>query len=157
MRWGIEKKMKNNTLSAVTTLTVNGKTIEVRELRWRDYAHAVQMLTGSLLKLFAGKKGESITANREEIVEAIEVQQELIAWAITKSTHLTESEVSELSTREVLPIISAMIDLNLSEEITGPGKKLAGQMAHLLGLKIGSAKPSTTSSPTDTGSEIPST
>ena len=144
----------SNVMCPVRTISVRGKTVEVRELTWRDSMRAVKELTGWVMKLLGGQKGkltaDSVTLDKDSIVEALTTQEDLVAWAMEKSTNLSADEVSSLTLGEAIPIVQAMVDLNLSEEVLGPGKALAGRLGQVFGLKIALPKPQTTSSPTDT-------
>lgn len=141
--------MKDDVLNPVRTVKIRGQDIEVKELTWKDYLRAVKDLTGSVIKLFGQKielqKGE-ITLNRDRLIEIIGEQETLVQWVLEKSTGQPKEFIAGLSAREVFPLIEAVVDLNLSEEVTGPGKMLAGRMGDILGLKKVSVAPSITSS-----------
>lgn len=145
---------ESNVICPIKTANVKGKTIEIRELTWRDSMRAVKELTGSIMKLVGGKQGklttDSLSLDKDSIVEALSAQEDLVAWAIEKSTDLSPSEISALTLSEAIPIIQAMVDLNLSDEVIGPGKTLAGRLGQVFGLKIALPKPQTTSLPMGT-------
>lgn len=134
----------SDVLNPLVPVEIRGERIEVRELNWKDYSRAIKELTGSAMKLLG--TGGTLVLDKEKIIQAIGEQESLIQWVVEKSTGRDSKYVSSLSTREILPLISAVVDLNLSEEVLGAGKKLAGQMGGIFGLKIQSLKPSITSS-----------
>jgi hypothetical protein len=137
--------MKEDVLNPVIPVKVRGETVDVRELTWKDYLRAVKDLTGTILKLM-GEGGTTLVLNREKILEAITAQEDLVGWVIEKSTGKDQAFINSLSARELLPLLIAVVDLNLSEEVIGPGKELAGRMGAALGLKTASPESLTTSS-----------
>lgn len=90
--------------------------------------------------------GGTLVLDKEKIIQAIGEQEELIQWVLEKSTGKDAKFVAELKASEVLPLIMAVVDLNLSEEVLGAGKTLAAKMGGIFGLKTQSLKPSIISS-----------
>lgn len=147
--------MKEDVLNAVRLVKVRGEQVEVRELTWKDYVRAVKQMTGTILGLIGdgGKISmDAIVLNREKLTEAIGAQEDLVAWVLAKSTSRDQAWVDSLSAREVLPLLDAVIELNLSPEVIEQGKKLAGQMGEAFGLKKASVAPATISSAPATAS-----
>lgn len=136
--------MKVDVLNPVVTVQVRGSAVQVQELNWKDYLRAVRELTDTVMK-FMGKEGE-IKWEREPLVAAIQSNESLLSWVLEKSTGLKKDDLEKLKAREVIPLIEAVIDLNLSEDVVGPGKALAARMGEAFGLKRTSPEPAITSS-----------
>lgn len=134
--------MKTDIFNPVVTVKIRGDSVEVRELTWKHYLRAVKELTDNLLGLMSGKN--TLELNKEKVVATISAQEELVSWVIQASTGKDAAWVDSLSARELLLLLKAVVDLNLSEELIGVGKGLAGRMADVFGLKTASLAPSTT-------------
>ena len=131
-------------LNPLATVQIRGESITVKELVWKDYLRAMKDMTGAILSILA--KDGTIVLNREKIIEAITAQEELVSWVLQRSTGKDAKWVDSLSAREFLPLLEAVVDLNLSEEVVGQGKRVAGRLGQVLALKKISLAPSTTSS-----------
>jgi hypothetical protein len=134
--------METDKLNPLIPVSVRGERVEVREMNWKDSLRAVKEMTGAIMTL-VNNKGEMVL-DKTKIIEALTSQEALASWVIQKSTDKDGAWVDSLSTREFLPIIIAVVDLNLSDEVIGSGKTLAGRMGKVLGLKTISPKQSTT-------------
>jgi hypothetical protein len=135
----------NDVLNPVVAIKIRDRLIEVKEMPWKDYLRAVKDMTGTLMKLI-GPGGNTLALTKENVIEALTAQEELLTWVLQKCTGEEQTFISSLSAREILPLIQAAVDLNLSQEVVGAGKKLAGQMGQVFGLKKQSPGPLTTSS-----------
>jgi hypothetical protein len=130
------------------------KTVDVRELSWREYLAVVKRLTDTVFKV-VGKdinslskaKELTITLEPKALISAISEQEDLVAWLVEKTTGLKQDEISKLSPVEVMPLLGLIVEMNLTPEHVAAGKALAGQMGAIFGvLKTGSPEQSTPSS-----------
>lgn len=136
--------MSTDVLNPVVTVKIRDELIEVKELTWKDYLRAVKEMTDAILKLLNGK-GE-FALDRDKVVEALGAQENLIAWVAEKCTGRDQKWVGSLKGREMLALLRIIVDLNLSEEVIGSGKAVAGRMGEVFGVKKLSLAPSITSS-----------
>lgn len=150
-------KQESNVLNPVVTVKLRGdRTIEVKELAWKDYLRAIKQMTESLLKLIANQKNKpanaleiasaegSLIIDRDKLVQAIGEQEDLVAWVLQKSTGQSQEWVDQLSAADALAILDAVVSLNFTEEVIAAGKALAGRMGGVFALKTNSQKPATT-------------
>lgn len=150
-------KQESNVLNPVVTVKLRGgRTIEVKELTWKDYIRAIKQMTDSLLKLIANQKNKpanaleiasaegSLVIDRDKLIQAIGDQEDLVGWVIQKSTGEAQEWVDQLSAAEALAILDAVVGLNFTEEVIASGKALAGRMGGVFALKTSSQKPATT-------------
>lgn len=137
--------MASEILNPVLTVKVRGENIEVRELTWKDYIRAIKELSGSLLKLVSDE-GNAISLTKENVLEALSSQEDLVQWVTEKSTGKQADWVSGLGGKEMIAILAAIVELNLSDELVVSGKELAGRMGKVFGLRNLSLAPSITSS-----------
>lgn len=144
--------MKEDILNPVVPVKIRGELVEVRELTWKDYLRAVKESAGALMKLIT-PDGKAVQFNKDTIIEVLTSQEDVAGWVLEKSTGKDAKFIAGLSAREIIPLLQAVVDLNLSEEVVGPGKILAGRMVDLLGLKTLSQGPPTTSSPPATATK----
>lgn len=137
--------MASEILNPVVRVQLRKESIDVTELTWKDHVRAVKELAGAMIKLISGD-GKSITLNKDSLLEAVIAQESLVQWVVEKSTGRDAQWVSQLGGRDMLVVLKAVVDLNLSEEYIKSGKELAGQMGDIFGLRNLSLAPSITSS-----------
>ena len=147
--------MSTEVIEGLVRVKIRGENVEVRELTWKKYLNAVKELTGTILGLIG--EGSKIILDKQKLLDAVNAQEGLVEWVLVASIPSKDQAwVESLSARELLPLVKAVIELNLSEEIIQSGKEVGGRMAAVLGLggiKSTSPEPSTTSSATDTPSQ----
>lgn len=144
--------MASEILNPVITVKVRGEQIEVRELTWKDYIRAIKELSGSLLKLVSDG-GNAVSLTKENVLEALSSQEDLVQWVTEKSTGREAEWVKGLGGKDMVFILAAIVELNLSDELVASGKDLAGRMGKVFGLRNLSLAPSITSSAPATPSE----
>lgn len=132
---------------------IQGASVDVKELRWRDYLRAIKELTTSILTLLdtakPGTKGDDqedgfafdvgggkvLKIGKDRLLQAIASNEELVLWVLQSSTGKGPEWVEACSGREVLALLAAVIELNLSKEVVGSGKALADHMRGVFGSK----------------------
>lgn len=134
---------------------IQGASVDVKELRWRDYLRAIKELTTSILALLAEPKpagkgqepeseegfsfdlggGKVMKVGKERLLQAIATNEELVLWVLQASTGKDAQWVEACSGREVLALLAAVVELNLSREVVGSGKALADHMRGVFGSK----------------------
>ena len=110
-----------------TVRLLGGRTVEVRELTWKQLLHALKQLAQRALT-FVAQDGKTISIEASKIVEALSEQEELAVWIVEKSTGLTADELALLGVRDFLAIVEAVVRINLSEEVVCLGKRIAGSV-----------------------------
>lgn len=145
--------MKNdNILNPVATVPIRGHSVEVRELRWRDYLKVIKDMTSAAFELFGSAGGkvaiDEFSLSKEKLISVIAQQEELLAWTIDKATNLKEFkiEVADLSGTEALTILNKIVEMNIRPELVELGKSLAGRMGELFQVKNPSSEQLTASS-----------
>lgn len=150
----INDNMKPVTLSG-------GKVVRLRELTWKKYLWAIRRITSTVIPLLAGKDGSvnladlgKVTIDPEKIVAALSEQEETVTVVLKDSApeDLTDEVIENLSGRDTMLLLAVVVELNLSPEVLGAGKELAGRMAAVFGSMTASQGPAISSSPTGTAS-----
>ncbi len=137
-------------------LMIAGETVTVRELAWMDALDFLKQLGGYLGK-FISPKGE-IEISASSITDIIANTDELSTALVTKTTGRDADFLRTVSLGQMLDLIDAALELNLSEEILAKGKKIAGRFQGFAGVPSPrtampappSATPTTSSSGRDT-------
>lgn len=127
-------------LGGSAVVQLRGDRITVKELTWKAYISAVKQLTGTILQ-FVGSDGNTITLTKDTLLNAISEQEGLIETLVHESTGKETDWIRGLSGREMLSILEKVIELNLTEEVVGMGKKLAGRLTTAMGLELKSQSP----------------
>jgi hypothetical protein len=135
--------MKEDVLNPVATVLIRGEAVQVSELTWKDYLRAIREVTDAVMKLL---KNGQVVLDRDKIVEFIINQEATLSWVLEAATKKDATFLNKLSAREIIPLIQKVVDLNLNDEVLGPGKALAGRMGDVFGLKKVSLGQSITSS-----------
>lgn len=129
--------IQDNIHNPITVVrTSSGELVEVRELTWKNCLTAIKKLTDTVLELLGKQQGGSsiaLTLDKEKLVSAITSQEELVTWALMKSTGRDQAWVDALSARDCLALVKAMVDQNLSDEVLAAGKGLADRMGAVFG------------------------
>lgn len=138
--------MQPDVLNPVIGVKVKGELVDVRELPWKDYLRTIKELTSAVTDLLkkSGPNGEIELAS-EDIIQAIARQEDLAAFLMQRCTGKDSAWVESLSGREALAVLTAAVQVNLSDEVVRRGKELAGHMSGVFGLKRQSLASSTTS------------
>lgn len=116
----------------VRRIDVRGELITVKELVWKDCLQAVREMTATVLQLL-GPGGTTMVLDKEKIVAAITQQEQLVTWVLEKATGKPQDWIATLRPRELLPLVEAAVELNLSDEVVKSGKALAGRMGGVFG------------------------
>ena len=143
--------MDNSILNPVRTVQLRAQAVDVSELTWKDYLRAVKMLASTVSKLLTpdGK----VNSDPAAVVSAIADQEALASFVVSRATKRDEKWVEQLSLQDMLTLLTAVVEMNLTEEIIGTGKALAGRMGGILTSKKPLPGQQTTSSgPADTAS-----
>lgn len=137
--------MQTDVINPVLVVRVRGEAIDVRELKWRDALRLVKDITNSLTELLAKRNaGGQFELAAEDIIAAITKTEDVAAWSIQASTGKPSEWVNELSTKEAMQVIDAIVQLNLSPDVVGSGKELAGHLSAVFGSIPKSLASSTT-------------
>lgn len=102
-------------LNPVRTVTVQGQTVEVRELRALDVLQFFKLLSGHARKL-ANEQG-NITLSLDRLAELVTGTEELSQFLILKSTGRDDAWFKSVAFGESLDLLDAALELNLSEEL----------------------------------------
>lgn len=139
---------ETDVLNPVRTIKVMGEVFEVRELPWKDYLHVIREMTSTAFDLFGGSKislGE-LSLDKDKLVSALSNQEDLLSYAIEKSTSIPKDKIEKLTAAEALLVVDTIAEMNLRPEIVSVGKRLAGRMADVFGVKNPLPEQSTVSS-----------
>jgi hypothetical protein len=129
----------SDVLNPIRRPRIAGAEIEVRELRWRDTSYAVQQLTDAIAGMIDIQgTAFNLIIDRQKLLDAIIKNESLLAFVLEKATGRDADWVTNLSTRDMLLLLDAVLDVNLSEEVLNAGKKVAERLKKL----FGSMKPS---------------
>ena len=137
----------NNTLSIlhpVKTISLGGETLEVRELRWPEALGFLQRL--------AQQAGQFLTADgrlvppADQFPRIIQESAVLVEYLVTKTTGKDSAWLNDLTPAEVLTVLDAALELNVSPELFARGKALAGRLQWVFDQGP-TGRPSTNSSP----------
>lgn len=111
--------------------------MEVRELPWKAHIRIIKELTSHVKELLSAQRGPSgeIELDVDVIVSKIASMEDLTSWVMQQATGKDAAWVEGLSGREALIILTETVKLNLSPELVGAGKELAGHMGAVFGLK----------------------
>lgn len=121
-------------LNPVKELTVNGKTVQVRELRAVDGLQFIKRLADFLGDLQPSKSNGEVAVKISELVcQSTDLAQHLVL----KSTGNGEQWLSEISTEEFVDVLEAAVDLNLHQDLV---KKIRGVVASIK-AKLGPQTP----------------
>lgn len=133
---------------------IKGGEVDVRELKWRDYLRAIKELTDNVLTFAAAVKSSgdpkkkpepegtkvvdlanvgALILDKDKLIDAVTRSESLAGWVLAASTGKDEAWVNDLSGRETMAILKAVVELNLSKEILGTGKELVGHMRGVFG------------------------
>lgn len=134
-------------------LTIGDQSIVVRDLPWPDAleflkqlsAHAQDLLTGVGTKTEGGGLTLNVEALLPKLTELITNTNELLTFLITRSTGKDASWVHGLSTIEMLTVLDAALEVNLSDGLIALGKKVGGRLGRVLAAKTSTTPPSATS------------
>jgi hypothetical protein len=119
-------------LNPQTTIAINGETIAVRELNWRDGTAFLQSLAVAVAELLDAK-GEfvpSAASFGNLITNSTELTEQLIA----KATNKDATWLAERTMAEVLQLLNIALELNLNAELIARGKSLAERVRGAFGL-----------------------
>lgn len=130
-------------------LKIGDESFVVRELAWSEALDFLKKLGGYLGSLM-NDKGE-LVVTVSGLTDLISNTQELSATLVAKATGRTAESFENLSLGQMLDLIDAALELNLSEEIIAKGKNIAGRFQRFAGktprmATPASAQPMTTSS-----------
>jgi hypothetical protein len=114
----------------IQRVVVREETIQVRELTAKEIAYILQKFTDTATSLI-NADGDLIV-DREKIVKAVIANTDLAFWIMERACTRDTKWVESLVPREMFPLIEAILDLNLSEEVMAGGKKLLGRALMIL-------------------------
>lgn len=100
-------------LNPVRELTVNGKTVQVRELRAVDGLQFIKHL-GEFFSDFQ-KESEDRGGSRNAIGAMVLGSTELSQFLVLKATGNPNEWMTEISTEEFLDVLTAAVELNITE------------------------------------------
>lgn len=121
--------MKTSILNPVVTVPLAGdQTVEVRELSWVN-ALAFYNKLRNQAKALLNEKGD-LVLDSAKMLDVVGENVELAAWLVEKSTGKDAAWIEQRSLSEMLDIISAALELNLTV-ITEKIKNVKGRLAEL--------------------------
>jgi uncharacterized protein len=151
----------SDTINPIRAVTLSdGKTVvEVRELTWKDYLWAIKEVTKAAAPLLGANGVLNVNSLTElkvdtnAVLEALTSQEQTLSLVLQKSIKgSTAEQVNDLTARDTMKVLAAVVELNLSPEVVGAGKELAARMAAVFGSMTTSQGAVTSSSPTGTAS-----
>lgn len=128
----------------VIVVEIGAQKIEVRELAWPDALAFITRLKEQAQSLT--DESGNMRVDAPKLMEAISSNAELAAWLVCKTCRRTDEWLAERSLGEVLALVEASLEVNLSVI----GDRLKNVRGRLAGLAAGGAKP--TSNPTSPAS-----
>jgi len=135
----------------ISVPNIKGETVDVKELTWKEYLRAMKELASSMLRFLEAGKTEltlAVVLDPKKIIEAIGEQEAMVEWILAASTNRKVEWIRTLSGREILALLEAVVQLNLSDEVVSSGKALAGRMRVIFGsTKSLPGQPITSSAP----------
>jgi hypothetical protein len=137
----------NNTLNIlhpVKTISIGGETVEVRELRWPEALGFLEELAKQAGQ-FLTSDGR-LTFQADQLSRIIQESGGLVEYLVTKATGKDSGWLNARTPVEVLEVLQAAIELNVSPELFARGKALAGRLQSVFD-KRPTGHPSTNSSP----------
>lgn len=121
----------DNILYPVRELQIGKETIQVRELAWREALQFLQQLAAAITEKL-GTDG-TLTLTPESVQGMVAGSAELTEALITKSCGRDRQWLGEQRAGDVLALLDAAIELNLSPEIIDRGKRIAGRVQAAFG------------------------
>ena len=137
----------NNTLiilHPVKTISLGGETLEVRELRWPEVLGFLQELARQASRFLTADGRLALQA--DALPRIVQESGVLVEYLVTKATGKDSAWLNTLTPAEVLVVLDAAIELNVSPELFARGKALAGRLQRVFDPGP-TGRPSTCSSP----------
>ncbi len=114
----------------VPTLTIPVPSLQyealtIREMRWPDAMEFMRKLSANCVGLLDGYTREGgLKLTRASITDMIAQSEELTVLLVRGATSLTQEQVAQLSTGDMLDILTAAVEINLSEAVLGKALRL---------------------------------
>ena len=131
-----------------------GHTVTVRELSWNKAKRVLGWLAPAFEQCFnVAADGGAVAFNLSGLLPVLTVLTTDIAEElILAATDLTPEELGELYPTDVLRLLTAAVELNLTKQLLAEGNAVAGRLRPLLNTAQRSAKSITPSSAPATAS-----
>jgi hypothetical protein len=134
----------NSVLNPVKEVPLkNGETVTVRELRAIDGLEFIKRLSGYFGSFQSSAADGGMMRLRMEVEKIITGATEVAEFLVLRSTGKDRSWMEQLSTEDLIDVLTAAIDLNVSEGLI---KKARG-VFDLVRSRIGSSTTPSTTSP----------
>lgn len=120
------------------------RSVNVNELKWPDALNFGRLLAERVSNLIAVNEAGQPVFDMAKIREAIPMSGELAEFLVTRATGLKPEEIAQLHTSDFLELLAVAMEVNLSEEVLGKFKRVAGIAQRSFGAaKTPSPAPST--------------
>jgi len=129
--------MSAEILNPVKTVVVRGETVTVSELTWPKAMQLLNLVAKHVGGLLDARGNIDLSAER--LAELAANTEGLASFLILESTGKGQDWLNELTAPEALDVLDAAVELTLSPELIGRGKKVAGRVRDALGLRISPA------------------
>ena len=131
-----------DTTPKVKSVSVAGRVVEVREIGWRDALQLVRDISKTLARFVTIKgkdKTQTLDIDLDKIIDGILENEKTALLLVEKSIAASnvadcQQWLSSLTVTQFGALLDAAIEINLSPEVIGTGKMLAGRMTGVLGL-----------------------
>lgn len=115
--------------SPEATVTLGEKRVNINELTWPKMMAFLKIIGRGISHLITNtEKGVKVDFDKEKIVEIVSASEDAVSFLLENATSLTPDEVNKLGVRDCLRVLKPVIELNLSQEILGEVKGLAGAL-----------------------------
>lgn len=120
-------------LNSVKAVKVQGEDVEVRELRALDMLAFFKLVAAQAGKFF-NAKGD-VVFNLEKLSDLITGSEELVQFLVLKSTGRDAEWLGKVSPGELLDLLDAAIELNLTEDLLKKAGRLGDRLKGIFGPK----------------------
>ena len=125
----MKTEMPLSVLNPILEVKFGDKTIEVRELMWPDALQFYAKLRAQKKNIIDGEGNLVLSA--ATILEVVNENIELAQWLVLKSTGKEEAWLNELTMSQMLELVTAALEVNLSvisSKIKNAQSRLGGML-----------------------------
>jgi len=121
-------------LRGKTEVEIQGTLVEVKELTWTEALEFFERAAEGLVQL-ADEQGQ-IHLTPDTFRELLRRSHGLTQWLLYRATSLDVPTIELLPIRDLLRLLDAALELNLSDEVLELGKRVARRFGGFLGAEI---------------------
>lgn len=107
--------------------------VNVREMKWGKAIAFVRLLSAELAGLITVDARGKPNLDLSKLPEIVGSSETVSRTLILSSTELTDEELDELPAGTVLELLEAAIDMNLTEELLGKGRRIGAKVSGVFG------------------------